>query len=399
MSLQGTVPYICLYVQVPRVLGSLFSWQLSWCHSPVWNSGGSGSGEEILTLDVSSKQKTVKFFPDLPREYTTFLTWHNKKSMQERNGGLIRKKVRCRWVVGSNIGIGTMKGWELAKQDGCGVVGGSFHPNIVYSANFFWDFFSGHRVFFAEGQVFKSGDWNSRQYTYNNISINVCRNKVLLKLGRWLYNPSSTLKPALLQVPRQFHGVCCLVAVKPGDIGRYRRISQEPEKKNRKAHDNSTIICAKLKFFYLCDGYDLEIRITIWWVCERIIIEHCTWCVFSPKKVCVLVFFPLQLMFSPQRNVVDFPVKWCGFPLWNCLRIAPRLRIVAGRRRLGWARQRHGTTLWGDGLRPGFTMWSPSMGESSGKYTTIYNPKKITKVGVCWSANDISPIWKHPSES
>lgn len=27
----------------------------------------SGSGEEILTLDVSSKQKKVKFFPDLPR--------------------------------------------------------------------------------------------------------------------------------------------------------------------------------------------------------------------------------------------------------------------------------------------------------------------------------------------
>jgi hypothetical protein len=34
-------------------------------------------------------------------------------------------------------------------------------------------------------------------------------------------------------------------------------------KKNRKAHDNSRIICAKLKFFYLCDGYDWEIRITI----------------------------------------------------------------------------------------------------------------------------------------
>ena len=124
---------------------------------------------------------------------------------------------------------------------------------------------------------------------------------MLLKLGRWLYNPSSTLKPALLQVPRQFHGVCCLVAVKPGDTGRYRRISQEPEKKNRKAHDNSTIICAKLKFFYLCDGYDLEIRITIWWVCERIIIEHCTWCVFSPKKVCVLVFFHCNWCFRPKE--------------------------------------------------------------------------------------------------
>ena len=241
------------------------------------------------------------------------LSWFTKRiyyishlTQQEINARkkwwLDKKKVRCRWVVSSNIGIGTMKGWELAKQDGCGVVGGSFHPNIVYSANFFWDFFSGHRVFFAEGQVFKSGDWNSRQYTYNNISINVCRNKVLLKLGRWLYNPSSTLKPALLQVPRQFHGVCCLVAVKPGDTGRYRRISQEPEKKNRKAHDNSTIICAKLKFFYLCDGYDLEIRITIWWVCERIIIEHCTWCVFSPKKVCVCWFFSIATdVFAPKK--------------------------------------------------------------------------------------------------
>jgi hypothetical protein len=42
-----------------------------------------------------------------------------------------------------------MKGWELAKQDGCGVVGGSFHPNIVYSVNFS-EIFSQGTVFFLQ---------------------------------------------------------------------------------------------------------------------------------------------------------------------------------------------------------------------------------------------------------
>jgi hypothetical protein len=111
------------------VLGSLFSWRLSWCYSPVWNSGGSGSGEEIVTLDVSSKQKNVKFFPDLPREYTTFLHLTQQEINARKKWWLDKKKrsmpLSCRFKHWNwdheRMGVGEARwmwcsGWLLPSQ-------------------------------------------------------------------------------------------------------------------------------------------------------------------------------------------------------------------------------------------------------------------------------------------
>ena len=45
-----------------------------------------------MTLDVSSKQKNVKFFPDLPREYTTFLHLTQQEINARKKWWLDKKK-------------------------------------------------------------------------------------------------------------------------------------------------------------------------------------------------------------------------------------------------------------------------------------------------------------------
>ena len=118
-------------------------------------------------------------------------------------------------------------------------------------------------------------------------------------------------------------GLC----MKLGDTGRYQLPDFiGPRKRYRKVNCKSRIICAKLPLFYLCEGYDWEIRIRIWWVClemenqrKRIMIEPWKWRT-SPLNIaifttsCLGVRPPKVLLFVPLQSMWLFPQQIWGVP-------------------------------------------------------------------------------------